>query len=389
MKALHWLETKQLDRVTNFSTETECINNIKAAGEQVYYYCSFRSKKVYYGLEGNIKYLGVFRNKYIKYLEFRLLVVLKTLHIVVSSNDNVLMVNQDLVGFIMPALWINKILRRHNRFVLDVRTLPTVPETFEKDMSTYEKQIHAAVSYFDGLSFITPFLEKVSLKSYKEHPKTVNWSSGVNVALFDASMDDYQRDTDAFRIFYHGGISISRGNMDLINACERVINQGYHIELIQIGKIVDKELKTYIKERHLESWCKLYDSKPLEEMPALVAKCDLPVLPFPNFMAWRVSSPIKLMEYLAMGKPVLASNMECFTDILPKDKGIVYYYEANAENVVEEMACAIIERVKKHQPQPYFVKSDECIKFVSIHFTWKAQTNKLLKFSIDLCRRIN
>lgn len=387
MKAFHWFEAKQLDRVTNFSTEVECITNIKNAGIAAFYYCSFNRCKKYYGLEGSIKYLGVFKNKYIKYLEFRFLIVLKSLHIVISSNGSVLMVNQDLVNYLLPALWINKLLGKKNRFVLDIRTLPTVPETFDKDMAYYNKQIRTAMSHFDGLSFITPFLEKVSLKPFNNHLPTVNWSSGVNLDVFNASRFSYERDTDAFRIFYHGGISNSRGNMDLIKACEKVVEQGCHIELVQIGKIVDKELKSYIKEKQLESWCKLYDSRPIEEMPALVAKCDLPLLPFPNFMAWRVSSPIKLMEYLAMGKPVLVPDMECFTDILPANKGMVYYYDMYAEDIIDEIAKGIIQQIKRHSRGSSFIKNDDCIEFVSSNFTWEKQSEKLLNFCIELCRK--
>ena len=103
--------------------------------------------------------------------------------------------------------------------------------------------------------------------------------------------------------------------------------KGYDIELVQIGKIVDNSLKEYILDHNLGAWCKLYDAKPLSEIPALIAKCDLPVLPFPDFLPWRVSSPIKLMEYMAMGKPVLVPDMECFTDVLPEDSGIAYYYK--------------------------------------------------------------
>lgn len=389
MKAFHWFEAKQLDRVTNYSTETECINNFLAAGVPAYYYCTFSRCKIYYGLENNIRYLGVFRNKYLKFIEFRISLILKSLFIIMFSDDNVLMVNQDLVNYMRPAVFINRILKKRNRFLLDVRTLPTSPETFERDMKIYGRQISVAVSEFDGLSFITPFMATVSLQSHPIHPETVTWSSGVNMDVFNAGKYDYSRDTEKFRIFYHGGISVSRGNLNLIKACEKIIESGYKIELVQIGKIVDGKLKDYVKERNLESWCRLYDAKPLEEIPALVAKCDLPVLPFPNFMAWRVSSPIKLMEYLAMGKPVLVPNMECFTDILAADSGMVYYYDVNDDNEINAMADAIINRIKEHDPRQNFIKYYPAIDYVANNFTWKHQVNNLIQFCEDLCLKTN
>ncbi|WP_252268175.1 hypothetical protein [Parabacteroides distasonis] len=46
MNAIHWFEAKQLDRVTNYSSRTECIKNVLDFDGELYYYCSF-SEKIY------------------------------------------------------------------------------------------------------------------------------------------------------------------------------------------------------------------------------------------------------------------------------------------------------------------------------------------------------
>lgn len=386
MNTIHWLEAKQLDRVTNFSTETECVRNILQTGHDIYYYCTFAKKKVYYGLEGHIIYLGHFKNRVLKHFEWPVAVMTKALSLVRKNHNDIIMVNQDLVKLIKPAIRLNKLLKHHNKFVLDIRTLPTEPEKFDTAMKDYYSEMKTAIRLFDGLSFITPYMEKVSLQPFHCTLPTVNWSSGVDVNLFDANKYDYTRDTDKFRIFYHGGISESRGNLDLVKACEKVVQQGYGIELVQIGKKVDKTIENYIQENHLESWCKLYDARPLNEIPAMVAQCDLPLLPFPDFLPWRVSSPIKLMEYLAMGKPVLVPNMECFTDILPAGSGMVYYYPLETDDVIQTMAEAIVERIQKRSILSQFVKEQCCIDYVTHHFTWQKQAQRLLEFCLKLCK---
>lgn len=384
MTSFHWIEAKQLDNATNFSTETECIAQFLAEGINAHYYCSFSKKKAYYNLPNNIHYLGVFKNKYIKFLEFRILVIFKSLQLILSFKDCVLMVNQPLVNYMRPAIFLNKVLKKENKFILDVRTLPTSTDNFSRKMTKYNRQIAMAVSIFDGLSFITPFLEKISLRLHPVHPKTVNWSSGVNMNLFNAEKYDYSRDTDKFRIFYHGGLSVSRGNLNLIKACKKVVEKGYNIELLQIGTIVDKELMEYINAYNLDSWCKLYAPKPLDEIPSLIAKCDLPILPFPYFMPWRVSSPIKLMEYWAMGKPVLAPNIECFTDIFPNSNAIISYYNGEADNTINELEKAIIKQISNFKFQSKFIKSSIAIDFVNKNFTWSKQVNNLIQFCNNL-----
>jgi glycosyltransferase involved in cell wall biosynthesis len=46
--------------------------------------------------------------------------------------------------------------------------------------------------------------------------------------------------------------------------------------------------------------------------------CDVGIIPLPNIDWWRVSSPLKFIEYLAMGKPVIATRIP--------------FHEANMQN---------------------------------------------------------
>jgi glycosyltransferase involved in cell wall biosynthesis len=314
-KQIHWFEAKQLDRVTNFSTEIEVVKAAIEQNVQMNYYCTFKKEKVYFGLENNICYLGRFKNRYIKAVEFQLSVVWKSIRLVLSGSDNVIIVNQDLVKHVLPARRINRLLGKNNKFVIDIRTTPTDPENFEEDMKTFHRSFRKAVRYFDGLSFITPFMEKYIMKEYRKNLPTVHWSSGVDTELFNPELYSEGKPNEHFTIFYHGGISESRGNLDLIKACELLVKRGYKIQLVQIGICVDTSIPKYVEQTGIEEWCKLLPPVPLKEIPRLVSNADLPVMPFPNFMAWRVSSPIKLMEYLAMGKKVLAPNIEAFTDV--------------------------------------------------------------------------
>ena len=385
MNAIHWFEAKQLDRVTNFSSRTEIIKNIANEGVKIQYYCSFSKTKVYFNLKQNISYLGVFRNKVLKYFEFRMLTVLTSIFIVIFSNRNVLMVNQDLVRYMMPARIINKILFKKNKFIVDIRTFPTEPETFDRDMKMFFKKFDLAFKYFDGYSFITPFIKRKIMEQYgSPQKKCVIWSSGVDTEIFNK--DNYQRksDTKSFNIFYHGGISISRGTMNLIKACELLVNQGYDINLTQVGKIVDSSIPKFIEDNNFENWCHLMDAKPISEMPQMIANSDLPVLPFPDFMAWRVSSPIKLMEYMAMGKKVLAPNMECFTDVFNNNSAMIHYYNYKEEDAVTSISNAIRSIIESKASQKSYDK--EITSFVNENYTWNIQAMNLLRFCNALCQ---
>ncbi len=381
-KRIHWFEAKQLDRVTNFSTEIEVIKAAIQAKIPMKYYCTFKKKKVYFGLEGHIWYLGRFKNRYLKSIEFQLLVIVQNLKLVLSGSNHVIIVNQDLVRHVLPALFINRLFRKENKFVIDIRTTPTDPASFHTDMKHFHKSFKKAVKYFDGLSFITPFMEKYLMKDYHTKKPTVHWSSGVDIELFNPKQYPKSETDRPFTIFYHGGISESRGNLSLIKACERLVAKGYPIELVQIGICVDNSIPNYISDQKIQTWCKLLPAIPLAEVPRVVSEIDLPVLPFPDFLAWRVSSPIKLMEYLAMGKKVLAPRIEAFTDVFRDRPDLIFYFESGNTNQIDELSNKIAEIIDSDSLKK--VDQQACIDFVSSSYTWNKQANYLIDFCIRL-----
>lgn len=379
MNKFHWFEAKQMDRVTNYSSRIEPIRYALINNITVYYYCTFAKYKKSFEFDKNIKYLGFFRNRYIKAIEFQLRVIFKAIMIVLKEKQSVIMVNQNLIKHMLPAIKINNHLNRKNKFITDVRTTPTLVESFNADMKSFHHQFKYAVKYFNGYSFISPFMEKYIMNSYNlKNYRSVNWSSGVDINLFNPKNCNRISERDTFQLFYHGGISISRGNLNLVMAAHNLVKEGYKIELVQVGILVDKEIRDYINDNQISDWCKLMPPVPLTEIPQMIHECDLPVLPFPNFIAWRVSSPIKLMEYLAMGKKVLAPNMESFTDVFGKYSDIVFYYDTNSSNNTN----AIEEELKNIIDSNLLVDFDisKAREFVTKKNTWEKQASNLFEF---------
>ena len=57
-------------------------------------------------------------------------------------------------------------------------------------MKKFHSSFKYAVKYFDGLSFITPFMKKYLMKNYNSDLPTVIWTSGVNEKLFNQFIND-------------------------------------------------------------------------------------------------------------------------------------------------------------------------------------------------------
>ena len=211
MNNFHWIEAKQLDRATNFSTRIEPLKYANSNNIKAFYYCTFSRKKKYFGLKSNINYLGQFKNRYAKAIEFQIRVILKAITITLRERNSVLMVNQPLIKHMLPAICLNRLFRRNNKFITDIRTIPTETARFNASMKSFHGDFKYAVKHFDGFSFITPFMEKYIIDSYNlKKYKSVNWSSGVDIDLFNPENNPSTRNEDAFRLL--PTISQTRGH---------------------------------------------------------------------------------------------------------------------------------------------------------------------------------
>lgn len=72
------------------------------------------------------------------------------------------------------------------------------------------------------------------------------------------------------------------------------------------------------KELGLEkTFVRFEDHKPVTEVPSWIAVCDVVTIPFPwNEHMAHFASPMKLFEYMAMGKPIVASALPALQEIL-------------------------------------------------------------------------
>ncbi|MBD3198073.1 MAG: glycosyltransferase, partial [Candidatus Lokiarchaeota archaeon] len=124
----------------------------------------------------------------------------------------------------------------------------------------------------------------------------------------------------------------------------------------------------------LKDHCKLYDPVPIEEIPKFISQCDLAVLPFPPFIGWRVSSPIKLFEYLAMGKCVVVTEIEAFTDVIGKQPFAFY----SSGDKYSDLKQAIKEayRHREHFNEYGKLAREYALK----NSTWKIQAERLVQF---------
>ena len=98
-----------------------------------------------------------------------------------------------------------------------------------------------------------------------------------------------------------------------------------HVKLLVVGKGDSwNELVRLSKAPRAENGIKLVDFKPYSEMPSFLAAADICLLPAHDVPTMRNIVPIKLYEYLAAGKPVIATRLPGLVEEFGEGNGIVY-----------------------------------------------------------------
>lgn len=121
------------------------------------------------------------------------------------------------------------------------------------------------------------------------------------------------RDDEAI-VLYVGRLERAKGTIDLLEAFAQLVQRRPHVRLVLLGDgSARSECQTMASP--LGSRAVLLGARPLAEVAAWMAACDLLVLP-----SWNEGSPNVIREALACGRPVVATRVGGIPEIVSSDK---------------------------------------------------------------------
>ncbi len=255
-----------------------------------------------------------------------------------------------------PSFWPVAMARRffgfgRPRMVMDVRSAPVDVEKNLKGKLRrlrYRLAVFTAVKFMDGLTVITPALrEQLCAETKFDNKKVGVWSSAVDSRLFRA-----QRIAGAglgnganLCIAYHGVLSPTRGLQPIIPAIRILKDEGVRVKCLFIGDGPARfELEELTEKHGVKDLVEFTGKVSHRDIPCLLDRCDLGIIPLPDYPGWRVSSPLKLMEYCAMGRPVIVSRIEAHKSVLGESLGAFYLEDVCADSIAEALRLAHARR---------------------------------------------
>jgi len=266
--------------------------------------------------------------------------------------------------------------------ILDIRSLP-----IDRDKSSLLTDISFYFSkyLFDGYTTISRELKEILKKKYHLQDKRIGiWSSGVSKDLLNNSLNqqaiDNKIDTHKFVLINHGTYSPTRGIENLIRSIAELNDfMKKNIKLLLIGIPIEKkiDLTTLCEELKLTEEIDIIPPVDNEKIPQYIRSSDIGIIPLPpNNQWWQVSVPLKTLEYLAMSKPIIATNIPFHHRIFEKGNcGVLI-----ENNEPKTIANAIIFLYKNREKLDEMGRKGR--EIVEKYYTWE-------KSAIDLEEFIN
>jgi glycosyltransferase involved in cell wall biosynthesis len=214
-------------------------------------------------------------------------------------------------------------------------------------------------------------LGRYAIKLGADPSKITLLGAGVDTARINPSVNGSSTRAslgikpDDFVMFFMGWLYPFSGLMEVAEALAETDDP--HLHLLILGRGELSENLERLKKDRLKDKITIVPWKPYEEIPFYLASSDVCLLPSYKNEVMRNIVPIKMYEYLAAGKPVIASALPGLHAEFGENSGVVYI-ETSKDAV--DMAIEL-----SHDPDRIKHLSSQALAFVSDR-SWEKLTSK-------------
>ena len=273
--------------------------------------------------------------------------------------DVVIVDATDAFLFVIPILLRAMGLMKTPKFVVREASPPV---EIERTHSYYLPVIHylsMIISRHSNTIFaISPMRREEMHRKYRIPDNKIQvWTSSVDTKLFDPAIYRTSRDTireelcprNKYLLMYHGLLSQERGLGELVKAIGIVHQQRADVTLLLLGKGPDESsLKELVKSSGLKDAVIFHKAVPYSDVPQFIAAADIGLVPLPDHPQWRYQNPTKLLEYLAMAKPVIITDIPAHRWIVDDPRIAFFCKNGRSTEIAEAIlrcldSCGIAE----------------------------------------------
>ena len=379
---LLWLIRKQLDVAMDKATWVEMVKALEAAGHEVTLVAGYRQSPSPIDGIRRLEYAPAATTKYLHYASFS-----ATAPIVAAR----LLRHESFDGIIsdpgsVDLAWAARSLAHcgNTPIVMDVRTLPVQYHGASARLkpALFGLGVLLGSRLADGFSVITDaMLTELRSRYHLSAAKPTSiWTSGVSTSHFDPRKVDLMVVNDLrkrlrlerrFVFMYHGTVTLERNLGSLVEATALVQSNGHpEVALVIVGDGPDMTALREMANRG--AMVRVLPAVAYDRIPEYLALSDAGVLPFGNDIGWSVSSPIKLFEYLAMRRIVVATPIRAHQDVLRGRSFGVLTQGGSPAQLAEGM-----DRLLALPPSERELRGRAARDMVKDEYSWDTQATRL------------
>lgn len=212
--------------------------------------------------------------------------------------------------------------------------------------------------------------------------KIIVTPNGVNTQMYRPDIDgmnvrkQYGIGRDKTVIGFIGTFGAWHGAEILTSAFAEIEKVCKKVHLLMIGDGVKMaDVKKIIKHNHMWNQVTLTGIVPQHKGPEYLAACDILVSPTvknPDGTPF-FGSPTKLFEYMAMGKGIVASDLDQLSEILENEKTALLI-EPNSVNAAANAIVRLVEDKELRERLGRNAREEVCKRY-----TWKMHTEKIVQ----------
>ena len=315
--------------------------------------------------------------------------------IIISKPDHVILSPEAPPSILssLPGLLISRF--KKVKFVLDIRSIPveTVGIRGFLHRFWFSVSVLIAKKSFDGITTITPLMKKEICNGFDvDLDKVGVWTSGVSDSLFNPETLTTKRLelkrklglTGKFVVFYHGIFTATRGLTETIEAMKILRRKHPNIVffLLGTGPIVTM-LRALIQKEGLQENVIITNSVNQSEVPKFIGMCDVCIVPLPDHPYWRSQSPLKLLEYLAMEKVVILTDIPAHRAVIGEAKCGIYISSVKPIEIAKAIEYAYLNKENLQE----LGKIGRAI--IKEKFTWAKVAGDLENYLLSIDVKVN
>jgi glycosyltransferase involved in cell wall biosynthesis len=127
--------------------------------------------------------------------------------------------------------------------------------------------------------------------------------------------------------------------LDLVmNSMKPLVSEFPRIKLVICGEgPLQSRLSLLMEQLGLQDHVRILGRRPYEEMPHIVAASDICINPYLPTVASNFAFPSKIAEYMASGKPVVASDLPGTRSLLDERSGVILIHPSRFSSTIRDL----------------------------------------------------